>query len=63
MFQWRRKREKERAEAEGALKETREQNARIKAKSKRDKGLFDRIGEIRRENHIADAVGRLMEGR
>lgn len=63
MFWWRKRKQRERAEAEQALQETRRTSARIQAREERDKHLFRRIGEIRRQNHIADAVGKLMEGR
>lgn len=63
LWWWKRKKERERAEAERALSETRIQAAKIQAREDRDKGLFAGIHRIRRENHIADAVGKLMEGR
>lgn len=65
MFFRRRKREKEseRAEARHALEETRKQSARSKRREEKDQSLFARIEEIRKQNHIAEAVSKLMEGR
>lgn len=52
-----------REEAEGALRHTREEAARIRRKENEAKGLFAKIAEIRRRNHIAEAVRDIMEGR
>lgn len=59
----RKKREKERAEAVEALAETRRKSAHVRKREEQNRGLFARIRELRRENHIAEAVGRIMEGR
>jgi hypothetical protein len=62
-FRRSKKKERERAEAESALQESRQKSAQIKRREEESKGLFARIHELRRENHIAEAVGRIMEGR
>ncbi len=53
----------ERSEAEGALRHTREEAAKRRHKNNEARSLFARIAEIRRRNHIAEAVREIMEGR
>jgi hypothetical protein len=52
-----------RQEAEGALRQTREDAERIKRKEQEAQGLFNRISEIRQRNHIKEAVQKIMEAR
>lgn len=55
--------ERERQEAREALANTREQAAHIRRKQSESHSLFQRIHRLKAENHIAEAVRNLMEGR
>ncbi len=62
-FLWSRKKAGEREEAKQALIEAKVQAARIHEKTTRDAGLFMRLAEIRKTNHIAERVQEILEGR